>query len=421
MADDAAAPWGKGGHPLLSIQGAWDKIAANVTPIGSTTAALSEAAGHVLAASVWAAEDYPAFDKAMMDGFAVRAADCAASGVELKVLGLVPAGDASSVRVGAGQAMRINTGAPVPSGADAVVKVEQTTPSSDNSSVLIHAAVCPGQHVAKQGSDLRMGDTVLTPPVRLGAAQIAAAAAAGAHSVEAYRPVGVATVVTGNELVPAGRPRKPGQIFESNGPMLTMLLRQFGAEPRSSTIARDTTTELKDRFTEALNQPLVLAVGGMSMGTLDLVPQVLAELGVQWAFHGVAVQPGKPLAYGRGPAGQHVFGLPGNPVSVFVCAWLFVRMVIRGLQGYLPMKPPQRWRATLAKPLNASRDPRPAFVPARVWHDEHHGMMTEPCRWGGSGDPFGLAEANALLFLPTPTEPSEAGRTLDIILTSDGA
>src|SRR5690606_7584247 len=130
--------------------------------------------------------------------------------------------------------------------------------------------------------------------------------------------------------------------------------------------------------------------GGMSMGTLDLAPTCLAELGVTWRFHGVRIRPGKPVAYGRGPDGQHVFGMPGNPVSAFVCAWLFLRMVVRGLSGHAAA-PPVRWRATLTRAIGAKRDSRPAFVPGRLWHHRHAGWLADPCAWSGSADPFGLA------------------------------
>jgi molybdopterin molybdotransferase len=196
-------------------------------------------------------------------------------------------------------------------------------------------------------------------------------------------------------------------------------MRQFGARPAEPSLARDKPAELRDRFAAAMAQPVVVAVGGMSMGTLDLVPQALEALGVRWVFHGVAVKPGKPVAYGLGPGGQHVFGLPGNPASAFVCSWLFVRMAITGLQGFAPPQPPRRWRATLNRSLEASRDPRPAFLPARVWNEAQRGMVAEPCEWGGSGDPFGLAAANALLFRARPTEEAEAGGMVEVILIAE--
>jgi len=417
VSNDPATTWGKDPHRLLSLDEAHEQIAAEVTPLPSLTAALDQVAGRVLAAPIVASEDNPAFDKAMMDGFAVRAMDCAQPGAELDVLGLIPAGADPEQTVAAGQALQINTGAPVPGGADAVVRVEDTTRSADGTHVTINVPIKAGRHIAPRASNTQKGDVVLAPPLRLDSAQIAAAATAGAATVEVFPRVSVAIAVTGDELVAVGRKKKPGQIFESNGPMLAALMRQFGARPVPIGIVPDTPQALQHNLTVAMQHPLVITVGGMSMGTLDLVPQALADLGVDRKFHGVHMRPGKPVAYGRGPNGQHVFGLPGNPVSAFVCAWLFVRMVIRGLQGLEP-SPPRRWSATLAAGLKPARDNRIALLPARVWNDANQGMMAEPCAWQGSGDPVGLAKANALLVREDPTTPAPAGHRAEVILIS---
>jgi molybdopterin molybdotransferase len=349
----------------------------------------------------------------MMDGFAVRAADCAKPGARLRIIGVVPAGGTWPTPLAAGQAVQINTGAPLPTGADAVVRVEDTTVVGEE--VTIATIARAHQCLTLRGSDRRKGETILTPPLTIGPAQIAAAATAGAATLEVAREVSVAIVSTGDELVPAGTARKPGEIFDSNGPMLVALMRQFGATPRSLGVVRDDEREITGCLRDALREPIVLTVGGMAMGTLDLVPRVFESLGVGWSFHGVDVRPGKPVAYGRGPDGQHVIGLPGNPVSAYVCSWLFVRMAIRGLQGFKAEAPP-RTRALLATALTPHRDPRPAYVPARVWNEPTRGLLTEPCRWSGSADPFGLAEANALLVRDDPTRALAEGDAADVIL-----
>lgn len=413
----AEQSWGKEPHRLLSLDEAHERISAEVTPLASRAVALDQAVGRVLASPIVASEDNPAFHKAMMDGFAVRAADCTRPSTELEILGLAPAGAEPTQTVGKGQAVQINTGAPVPDGADAVVRIEDTTRSADGAHVTVNAPISTGKHIAPRASNTLKGDVVLAPPLRLESAQIAAAATAGAAEVEVYPEVSVAIAVTGNELVAVGQAKKPGQIFESNGPMLAALMRQFGARPEQIGIVPDEPQALKHSLAAAMQHPLVIAVGGMSMGTLDLVPQVFADLGVDWKFHGVRMRPGKPVAYGRGPDGQHVFGLPGNPVSAFVCAWLFVRMVIRGLQG-LPPSPPQRWSVTLAADLKPGRDSRIALLPARVWNCPDRGMMAEPCAWHGSGDPVGLAKANALLVREKPTDAAPAGHRAEVILIS---
>jgi len=409
--------WGPSPHPLITVEEAWEIIGGEVMPLEAETVRFEHTAGRVLAAPLHAAEDYPPFNRAMMDGFAVRAADCAATGTVLDVLGLAAAGYDAKLVVAQDQAVQVNTGAPVPDGADTVVRIEDTTFASGDAHVTINISVTPGKHIALQGCNRRRGDLLLAPPLRIEPAACAAVATAGAASLQVYPDVETAVVTTGDELVPVGQERRAGQIHNSNGPMLGALCRQFGAVARESGIVRDNKPDIRQAMTDALQAPIVVASGGMSMGTHDLVPGVLAELGVTWRFHGVRVRPGKPIAYGRGPDGQHVFGLPGNPASAFVCAWLFVRMAIRGLQGF-PVLPPHRLQATLTKDVPPARDGRPAFSPARVWNRAEQGLVAEPCRWGGSADPFGPALANALLVREEPTRLLAAGTPAEIIYVS---
>jgi molybdopterin molybdotransferase len=329
----------------------------------------------------------------------------------------VAAGDGTHVEIQAGQAIRINTGAPMPDGADAVAPIEVCAIDESGDRVMIATVLRAGQHVALRGTDRHAGDLLLASPMTIEAAQIGALATAGLGDVRVYPNVDVGIVVTGNEIVPVGEPCPPGRIHDSNGPMLASLMRQFGASPRNLGIARDDADDLRSKLQTALASPVVVTVGGMSMGTLDLVPKTFVDLGVGWHFHGVRMRPGKPVAYGRGPDGQHVFGLPGNPVSAFVCAWLFVRMAVRGLSGH-PVAPPHRWRATLMRAIEPKRDARPAFVPARIWHHADAGLIAEPCAWGGSGDPFGLATANALLVLDDPTHGRRVDDVVEVISIS---
>lgn len=417
MAKPSPSQWGKTPHPLLTLEEAWDRIAGQVKPLPAETIPATEAGNRVLAQPLLASDDYPSFTKSMMDGLAVRSIECSRPGITLKLRDTIPAGSPNVAPLSPGEAARINTGAPLPPGADAVVRIEDADLNESARTVQIRVASKAGKHVSPQGSHCRRGDIILAPPILLEAAQIAVIHANGVADVAVFPDVHVAIVPTGDELVEAGTRRKPGQIHDSNGPMLMELVRQFGGTPAHLGITEDNESVLRKRLSEALKSPVVVAAGGMSMGTLDLVPKVLADLGVNWIFHGVQVRPGKPIAYGRGPAGQHVFGLPGNPVSAFVCSWLFVRMAIRGLQGHV-VRPPHRWRATLAREIPPAKDPRPAFVPARVWNNAEWGFTAEPCGWGGSGDPFGAALANALLCRDTPTESLPIGSTVDVILIS---
>lgn len=413
-----ATTWGRDAHRLLSLQEAWQIIRAEVAPLGSELVSLSTAFRRILASPIIATDDSPPFDKAVMDGFAVRTADCLQPGTTLRIRGLAAAGGTDRQTVDTGEAVRINTGAPLPAGADSVVRIEETSQSADGMTVRIEKAVAIGQCVAPRGSIRKRGETVLNPPVQLNAAQLAAAATAGAAQLSVTRVVDVAHITTGDELVPVGTPRNPGQIHEANGPMLDALMRQFGAAPRDLGIARDTPDDLRPKLTTAMQCPVVLASGGMSMGTLDLVPAAFEKLGVRWLFHGVDMRPGKPIAYGRGPGGQHIVGLPGNPVSSFVCAWLFARMIVRGLAG-LPVEPPPTIHARLAAEVKPAKDPRPAYVPAKVWNDGLHGLTVEPTAWRGSDDTFGLALANALLVRGSPTLLLAEGANVSVILLDE--
>ncbi|MBK8269244.1 MAG: molybdopterin molybdotransferase MoeA [Planctomycetes bacterium] len=409
--------WGTNPHPLLTLDEAWDCIAHAVSHLDPVPISTEQSLGRVLAAPVPATDDYPIFDKSMMDGFAVRSADCQNPVTELKLAGVIAAGVTEKTTLPPGNAVRINTGAPIPAGADSIVRIENTTLSPDGLRVTIRNVVKPGAHLTRRGQHARRGDILLAPPLLIEAPQIAVLTSNGTTNVSVYPDIDVGIAVTGDELVPSGAPRAHGQIFESNGPMLAALVTQFGATPHSVGIVRDNPADLRSKLTSALRHPVVIAAGGMSLGTLDLVPNAFADLGVEWQFHGVQVRPGKPVAYGRGPNGQHVFGLPGNPVSAYVCAWLFVRMAIRGLQGHA-VRPPHRWKAMLTREVKAAKDNRPAFVPARVWNTDADGLVVEPCGWGGSGDPFGAALANALLVRNDPTLVQTPGCQVEVIFIS---
>lgn len=385
---------------LISLQTAWEHISRATRPGPVERVSVAEAHGRVLAEPVLASGDYPAFDKAMMDGYAVRAASVASAPCTLAVVGEALAGYASDVRVGDGEAMRINTGAPLPPGADAVVPVEATSPAA-NGCVQVGRAVKAGKCISRRGSIRKASQKILAAPIRIRSAQLAALSTAGVTSIGAYRQPRVAIVVTGDELIPLGGSAKPGQIVDSNGPMLAALARECGATVVRSAVARDTEADLREKLADALagaEGGLAVAVGGMSMGTRDLVPGVAEGLGVRWAFHGINLRPGKPTAYGIGPAGQHVLGLPGNPVSCAVCFLLFGRMVIEGLNGFGRSSPPMI-RVRLSDAIEASGDSRPAFLPAMIGLQDGE-PTARLAAWHGSSDPFGPGAANGYVHQP---------------------
>lgn len=373
----------------------------------------AKALGAVLAEDIASDIDSPPHDKSVVDGFAVRAADCTSSGNELAVIEQVTAGQTPQKVVGPGQATRIMTGAPIPDGADAVVMVELTEYAASATKVRIgQANVRPNQNIVRRGQSMRKGDCVLRAGKRLRAADIGLLAEVGRTYVNVVpRPV-VSIVVTGNELVPADQQPGPGQIRNSNGPMLAALALECGIEAQDAGIAIDDEASLRAMVAANLQSDVLILSGGVSEGVADLVPHVLAELGVCQVFHKVNLKPGKPIWFGvKGHADGRrtlVFGLPGNPVSSLVCFQLFVRPALEKLAGREP-RGMESFAAQLASPFR-SRGDRPTYWPGRTRRSPHAEreslagekiVSVEPLTWQGSGDLRTLADADCLLFFPS--------------------
>ena len=278
---------------------------------------LSRAAGRILARGVASAVDLPPFPSSSMDGYAVRAGDT--PGV-LPVVGHSAAGRPATRRLGAGEAIEISTGAVVPDGADAVIPVERVVVRATE--IEIPAAVASQDNIRSRGGDVRAGDEVLAAGNVLTAARVGAIAACGIETITAHRAPRVAILVTGSELRAPGEELEPGQIYESNGIMLARVLEEAGAVVERLAPAEDTEAALEQALARALEADVVVTSGGVSVGPHDLVRRVEARLGVEEVFWGVAMRPGKPLAFGVRDA-TLVFGLPGNPLSSLVgCAAL---------------------------------------------------------------------------------------------------
>jgi molybdopterin molybdotransferase len=311
---------------VISIREAREAVLGRADgPDGRERVAVTDAVGRILAADVRADGDLPPFDRVMMDGYAVRAADVGAAPTRLRVTSEVAAGDAGEGRVSPGEAHSIMTGAPLPPGADAVVPVEWTRTEGDL--VVIDRPVRPGQHVAPRAEDVRAGDAVLRSGHQVSTLSLSLLIATGAGDVEVVpRPV-VALLTSGNELVPPGAPVRRGQIRESNGPALATLFRACGADVLELGVARDTREDLAARLARAEAADVVVLTGGSSVGKYDLSAEVVEALGATRHFDRIAVKPGKPTlfhSHGR----QLLFCLPGNPVAalmtgrVLVCAAL---------------------------------------------------------------------------------------------------
>jgi molybdopterin molybdotransferase len=388
---------------LLSIDEALERILARARPLDREEVPLEAAAGRVLAEAALAAVDLPPFPSSAMDGYALRAADVPAT---LPVVERVAAGRPAARALGRGEAATIATGGVVPDGADAVVPVEYVV-EHDNS-VEVGAAVDVGANVRPRGGDVRAGDVVLPAGARLGPAQVGALAAAGVAAVTCARRPRAAVLTTGTELRPPGEPLSPGQIYESNGPMLEAQLRSAGAEVERLPPVEDDPAAHRHALERALEADVVVTSGGVSVGPHDLVREIEADLGVEEVFWRVAVKPGKPISFGvRGST--LVFGLPGNPVSALVGFELFVRPALAALQGASDPGPVFE-TGRLATPVrrNPARD---ELVRSRRTTGED-GSRLEPVSGQESHMIVRAAAANALVLVPRGDGELAAGSTV---------
>ena len=386
-----------------------EKLAgAGINP-GREVIPLAAAAGRVLAEDIAADRDYPPFDRAIRDGFAVRAAEVSAPPVVLRLRGEVRAGEHFPAALGAGDCVSIMTGATLPAGADAVVMVEYAKPRGD--AVEIQRAVHPAENVVHQGSEAASGVRVLSRGKRLGAGEVGLLASVGRSRVSVFARPRVAILATGDELVPVEQRPEWFQIRNSNALALSAQVAAAGGIPQPLGIAPDRLETLRAMIEEGLGADLLLLSGGVSVGKYDFVGQALASLGAEFYFQGVALRPGKPLVFGCA-AGTFFFGLPGNPISTIVTFELFARPAIAALGG-AAQEAVVFLRARLAQPLEATAGPT-AFLPAHLAC-----LSGDPvvrlAGWQGSGDLVGLAAANCFLVVHPEQTRLEAGDWVDVM------
>jgi molybdopterin molybdotransferase len=418
---------------MLTVEEALELVAKNVAPLASRRVTLKDAAGLVLAEDITSEVNSPPYDKSLMDGYAVRSGDREA---ERQILEEVAAGAVPRFPVTPGTASRIMTGAPIPEGADAVVQLENTQLVSEWVVRLNQVDPAPGQNVLRLGAALRAGDAVLRKEALLRPIEIAILAEIGRGVVIAIPRPRVAVLPTGNELVPIAEKPVTGQIRNSNGPLLTSAADRAGAEAIELGIARDSPEELRSWIEQGLAADVLVLSGGVSAGKFDLVPSVLGELGVEQVFHKVSLKPGKPLWFGIKKVGDRrvlVFGLPGNPVSSFVCFELFVRPAIAAMAGRGFESAPSV-QARLSHPFDHAGG-RAAYIPAQLSLSGHEdlkamatmnrfdgsaqaraGLSVEILPWHGSADLVTLAGANGLARLSDEKGRIAAGTMLDVVL-----
>jgi molybdopterin molybdotransferase len=361
------------------------------------TVALDAAAGRVLAEDIAADRDVPALARSVRDGYAVRAADLPG---ELAVIGEVRAGQRFEGEVARGQAVEIMTGAPIPAGADAVAMVEHVRRVDGR--VSIDGAAQPLQFINPQGCEAGAGEIVLHAGKRMDYTDVAMLAAFGRTRVQVFRRPVVAIVATGDEIVEVSRQPAAFQIRNSNAWSLAAQVTRAGGIPRILPVARDTVEHTREIVRQGLASDLLLLSGGVSAGKYDVVEPVLAELGAEFYFDRVLIQPGQPLVFGRAGA-TFFFGLPGNPSSTMVTFEIFARAALELLSGQLEtalLMPYSRLTCDFRHRPGVTR-----FLPAHLSAD---GAEVTPVKWHGSGDVPALTRANAYL-VADPARPEYAG------------
>jgi molybdopterin molybdotransferase len=397
---------------LLSVADAQALVLKDARPLAPEDTPLAQAHGRILADDLKALRTQPPAAVSAMDGYAVRAADVAVASVRLKLIGEVAAGHPFDHPVGTGEAARIFTGGVMPPGADTIVVQEHTAREGDT--VVVQKASAAGRHIRREGLDFKTGDVLLPQGKRLTARDLALAAAMNHPAVPVHRRAKVALLATGDELVMPGSTPGPGQIVYSNGYALRALARAEGADTIDLGVAADTmeATTAGIRRARDLGADILVTTGGASVGDHDLVKESLEAEKVAIAFWKIAMRPGKPMMHGRLGA-MRVVGVPGNPVSSYVCTWLFVVPLIRALSGRKVIHH-RRESALLGRDLGAN-DVREDYLRARLEKRSDGTLIVTPVNHQDSSLLANLAAAQALVIRAPFAPAAKAGASCEIL------
>ncbi len=390
---------------LLSVSKAVElidsiKVHLSTEPISINSCDLID---RVLAEEVKSDRDYPPFDRALMDGFAMRSEDGQANRV---IMGEIAAGGESSRKLLHNDCIAIMTGAPVPESADCVVPIEQTT-RIDDRQIAISITPKKGQSISCRGADCKAGATLLRPGTRLTPAVLGVLATVGQSKIAVYKKPTVGVLSTGDEIVSIDSTPVGSQIRNSNNILLRSFLKKLGIDASDLGHVVDDRQLIRQKI-ESADVDVLLVTGGMSMGEYDFVPKVMHELGYQLPITKLKIKPGKPFVMGLGDKQpRYIFGLPGNPVSAFVCTVRLVSRMIRKLQG---LDPEGAWQPVVLENDIPPAGPREFYQPCRVVN----GRATV-FSWKGSADLFTLSQANALVMRPENDIARYAGETVQIL------
>ncbi|MEM1579125.1 MAG: molybdopterin molybdotransferase MoeA [Archaeoglobaceae archaeon] len=394
-----------------SVDDAIERIMKTLHPLGTEDVSVYNCWGRVLARNVVAEFDIPPFDRAAMDGYAVKAEDTfgasQVSPIILKVIGTAEVGIATNLEIKSGEAVRVFTGSAIPKGADAVVMLEHTRRVNEFIEVL--KSVTPFKNVSRKGEDVKKGEIILRKGEILQPQDAGILASLGFKSVEVYKKPRVAVISTGNELVEVGEKIDFGKIYNSNNPMICNALAEHGFEANSLGIARDSVGEIEKKLLEALKFDVVIFTGGTSVGAHDLVPEVVSKKG-KIIFHGVAMKPGMPTAFGI-VNGKPVFMLPGSPAATLLAFYTFVVPALYRMMNVKILH--RKW--SIKKGVLQARIPSETGIRSNVRVYWENGKIY-PVRISGSGILSSFVRANALLRIPENLEGYEAMEEVEVIL-----
>jgi molybdopterin molybdotransferase len=398
---------------MISVAEAIGIVKEQARALPSVEVELTEALGRVLAEMVVADTDLPPFDRAQMDGYALRSGDTVNVPARLHVVGEAAAGRGWHETLKEGEAVRIMTGAPVPAGADSVQQVEVTRELDEGKAVEIARGTEPGRFIVKRASEIKRGETVLRSGEEINAARMAVLASFGYAKVRVATRPRVAVLATGSELVPVAEAPAQDQIRDSNTFSLAAYATVAGAQVERLPLAGDDLALLKREIEAAAARvDCLILSGGVSMGVYDFTKAALRALGAEIFFERVSLRPGKPTVFAKLDRAL-IFGLPGNPVSVSVTFNLFARTALRVMQGALSVEMNEE-RAVLSRTVRGAME-RESFLPAQLQTDEQGRLIAAPLKWGGSSDFVAFARSTALVNVPLGVKAIEAGEAVRVL------